>query len=104
MCLPKSEDSRELKRHLVRRILASLKDIFTRLLGVLLPICAFPYYSALRRNTLDAVEAIFDEHDPSMRNDLVCRFLRFKINESKYVQVAVSGTCLFLRPLEGQDL
>lgn len=34
-----------------------------------------------------------DERDPSVRNDLVCRFLRFKINESKYVQVA--GAVLF---------
>ena len=57
---------------------------------LLLHLCTFPYYHALRRNTLDAVQEIEDSGDAQHKRSLTRRFLLFKINESKYVQVAVS--------------
>ena len=60
--------------------------------NMLLQIPTFFYYKALKRNTLDAIQAISDEPDADRRNELTYQFLRFKIAESKYVQVAVSGT------------
>lgn len=67
---------------------------------LLLRLCTFPYYNALRRNTLDAVQAIDDvgeteqgkteQEKTEQKRNLARRFILFKINESKYVQVAVS--------------
>lgn len=93
MSLPqfKKDTKKESKRPLAQRAQAAFKNAITSLLSLLLPILIFPYYSAFMRNTLNAIDAIRDEPDPSVKNDLIHRFIQFKINESKYVQVAVSG-------------
>ena len=92
MSLPQSKNTKkESKRPLAQRAQAAFKNASISLLSLSLPILTFPYYSAFMRNTLNAIDAIRDEPDPSVKNDLIHRFIQFKINESKYVQVAVSG-------------
>ena len=61
--------------------------------GRLLQLFALPYNRALKRNTIDAIDAIIktSDEDTYQKDALVRRFLRFKINEIKYVQVAVSS-------------
>lgn len=86
--------SEEPKTSRSRHALSSLDTIRTILSKILLRISAFPYYFALQRNTLDAVDAIGNAEDPDERDVLVRRFLRFEINDIKYVQVAVSAELL----------
>ena len=71
---------------------AKWTELLINLPNTILRVPTFFYYNALKRNTLDAIQAINDELDPDRKDALIYRFLRFKINESKYVQVAVSGT------------
>ncbi|KAL8874769.1 MAG: hypothetical protein Q9198_006781 [Flavoplaca austrocitrina] len=84
-----------------KQILQRVKAGAIRALGhaphLLLQLCTLPYYHALRRNTLDAVQAIEDSGDLGQRRSLTRRFILFKINESRYVQIAVS---VFLKPQE----
>lgn len=49
--------------------------------NLLLHLCTYPYYNALRRNTLDAVQEIEDSEDSRQKRRLPRRFVLFRINE-----------------------
>ena len=73
-----------------------LGDLERNILHILLHVFAFPYYAALRSNTLDVVEKINKENNRTAQDKLVKRFVQSRINESKYVQVAVSKAFLLM--------
>ncbi|KAL8765063.1 MAG: hypothetical protein Q9194_006693 [Teloschistes cf. exilis] len=70
-----------------------LDTLWKLTMSILLHIFAFPYYAALKSNTLDVVEKINDETNSTAQDKLVKRFVLSRINESKYVQAA--GAVLF---------
>lgn len=72
-----------------RYIIDHLSNFLSQALNLLLHIVAFPYYTALKFNTLNLIEDIINENETQRRNALVKRFVRSKLNESKYVQVAI---------------
>ena len=67
----------------------SLNALLKRVTKFPLLFFAFPYYAALELNTLGPIEEIIKENDTKRQDALVKRFVRSKINESRYVQVAV---------------
>lgn len=72
------------------RMLDSLNNLVGRIADILILISTLLYHNALERNTLNPISDIRKEQDATRRKDLISHFLAFKINESKYVQVAVS--------------
>ena len=87
---PSKATMREPDKLVSKRALIYLNQVLDITPHILLRISTFPYYNALKRNTLDSIEAINNTNNPDKKGVLVRRFLRFKSNEAKYVQVAVS--------------
>ena len=81
---------REPHKLVSKRALIYLNQVLDITPHILIRISTFLYYNALKRNTLDSIEAINSTNNPDKKGVLVRRFLRFKSNEAKYVQVAVS--------------
>lgn len=50
----------------------------------------WPYYVALKTNTLDIIEGTLRETDSARQDALLRHLMLAKLNESRYVQVAVS--------------
>ena len=55
----------------------------------ILRLCTFLYYKSFKKNTLDAVDGILQEHDDPRLQKRLESFSRAKMKESQYVQVAV---------------
>ncbi|KAL8635049.1 MAG: hypothetical protein Q9228_007422 [Teloschistes exilis] len=67
-----------------------LDTLWKLTMSILLHIFAFPYYAALKSNTLDVVEKINDETNSTAQDKLVKRFVLSRINESNIIFALVS--------------
>lgn len=78
---------------------ARLRILATWTLDLLLLLLTYFYYKSFQRNTVQAIDGIINRADDSSQlKSRIHRFTKFKVNESKYVQVAVS---IFLHACEG---
>lgn len=67
-----------------------VKGMSRRFLRLAFLALGFPYYKAFQRNTVSLLRTIPKESNSQKQDTLVRRFFHVKVNESKYVQVAVS--------------
>ena len=66
-----------------------IKGFIWSVLRLIFLVPGFPYYKAFQRNTISLLRCIPKESNPQIQDTLVRRFFHVKVNESKYVQVAV---------------